>query len=436
MKYKIAIRLRILLKRPLVRSRAVAACISIALCLAFVSASTQVEAQTQPRFRAVVAIPTKYSGALNSMPGLIKARQPIEAALRELAKRGGFEPSQVEIVFHTDAPAKGEFKLATDAEVVRSLVVAARSSNRGDVLVFYFLGHGSYDQNSDSSNLYTSGGDDQIPANRINLRNQVFEVIGQKSRASVNLIFIDACQVSAAASLGSTAPAFKLASMVLPKTGSHMAVLYASSPGERAWVDPNTEIGVFTKVVSLQLMNNSRTANDLFDRVLQNFDVELRRAFPSGDRHQRPYLDIRGSGSGSYPLIPTEQSAKIVDVEPPAKAINLLFQLPGKGTGDPYSSKYAPEVLTNIFGDKELRAGMKVELLPAGAVVPQSAALKAAAKGTLAGVAVFDLNPPKEPGTLPVRCGEKTWLVWNEEALRKVDMSSRVRLHELCTFIK
>lgn len=264
------------------------------------------EAQTPAKFRGVVVVVTKYSGGLPSMPGLAGAAQKMDGALRSLAARAGYGPASIEIDVITDLSASSSNRTASEAEIVKAVTRAAAQSNRGDTLVFFFTGHGGSNPGSNSSYLYTTGADDQIKANRIDLREQIVDVIRSRSLASVNLLLIDACQVPASGdALGGTQPLVSSVSALEALKSQGIATVLAARPGERAWVDPANGVGFFTNAVEESLRTPSvLTAQALVSRILQFLPARVERAFPNQQRTQNPILNVELSSGGTYSLLP------------------------------------------------------------------------------------------------------------------------------------
>lgn len=260
---------------------------------------------SQSRFRVVLVAATKYFGGLNSMPGLEHALPAMQNALMYLAKRGGFRTDQIEITVHSDAPSLTNMKMASDAEIIRSITQYANQSNTGDVLVFFFTGHG-VSAPGGRIFLYTSGGDDQIKANRIDLRDQIIDVIRQKSRASVNLVLIDACQVPTSGdSLAPNAPLISTKADLDSLRFQGIATFLASREGERAYVDSKLKYGFFTaSLVDAFQDERIGTAEALASSVSSNVAEMVQKAFATQRRSQNPVLAIELSTGGSYSLIP------------------------------------------------------------------------------------------------------------------------------------
>lgn len=260
------------------------------------------DAQDVPRFRAVLIAVTQYEGAFSAQPQLAGALPAMEASLRALALRAGYQPEHVVVTRHTDTA--GSLANATDSEIVRSVSDAARASLDGDSLVVFFTGHGTTSADG-RMYLHTSKAHDQIPADRIDLREQIVRLISKLSRASINLILVDACRSPAGpGALGPTPPLVPSAEALASLKVQGVATYLAASEGEQAWVNVATGYGFFTEEVAAALQAaDVQDVQKLASMVGPSVYRRVKDAFPGTNRSQKPALSVDSSAGGSYVLV-------------------------------------------------------------------------------------------------------------------------------------
>lgn len=403
--------------------------VGLQLCWILIAvAPTAIWAQdmTRNKFRLILAIPTLYEGNFNSLPGLVKARPHLEGAFRALAHRGGFKDSDIVIRMHTDAPGQANAQPATEPAIVRALLQSAKESNPGDVLVFFFSGHGQYEAATETSFLYTSQGDPGMPTNRINLRHQVIEQIARSSKASVNLVLIDACQEPTSMSGGK--PLLSASDPDSYARAQGLITLLSAKPPQLAWIDNRLGYGFFTAALIRSLAGGATTAKILVADVTREVPMVVRQSHPG--REQEPLYLPSLVGGSEYSLIPSKQrpaTSKTLTVD--RKAVIRLQS--------PYS---ATDIFAESFIDfaKSFESPlMGVEVLSKGAVVPDFQVLDAVAAGTLsAGAFVSSKRPLKRDGATFIRCGNNSWLAWNSKMLNAMDDTARVRIYEVCANVQ
>ena len=195
--------------------------------------------QADRMFRGVVAGVTHYEGTLKSDPvlKLDEAARLMEAALRDLARRRGFEDSNIKIKLLVDNSEK--HKAPTSSNVMDSIEDLADDSLDGDMLVVYFTGHGTKDY------LFGSGANEKRTSSRMrfeDIRNAV-----ERSDAGAKLLFFDTCQVlSANTTLGSSS-GFDSRDLLDDSDREGEAWFFSAKRGEFSYIDKKLGYGYYTK---------------------------------------------------------------------------------------------------------------------------------------------------------------------------------------------
>lgn len=259
------------------------------------------------KFRAVVAIATRYSNQLLPQPGLVKSLPTIDNALRAYAKQAGYEAKQIDIRYLTDID--GAFTKdggSTDNEIKTAVWDAAVDAERPeDTLIFFFSGHGASD--GKTSILYTSGADGRRPTSRIILHSEIITDAWRRSRAGVKLIVLDACQTPAAGALSSAPPLIPPGALAKlreadgqPQPRSQgTAILLAADEGEIAWVSDELGYGFFTHRFAEALRSAQyNTVQQLLAAIGEKVASDARAKM----RDQTPRFNVISS-LGDYQLV-------------------------------------------------------------------------------------------------------------------------------------
>ncbi len=200
--------------------------------------------------------------------------------------------------------------------------------------------------------------------------------------------------------------------------------LLSATPPELAWIDSRLGYGYFTAAVIDSLQGGASTAKRLVADVAQQVPKAVRNSHPGRDQNPM-YLPVLRGGE-HYSLTPANQPDAVRTAKPADPKMTVRLQ-------SPYPAK---DVFAEYFFDfaKALESSrLKVEVLPAGAIVPGPMVLDAVAAGTLsAGTLVSSKQPPRKNGATFIRCGTDSWLAWNTAAFNAMEDAARVKIYEVC----
>jgi hypothetical protein len=211
----------------------------LALCLVFFVCCTSDEARAD-KYALVVGIASYHDDRMRALPLCI---EDVEATTACLVAHGFPDDHVVTMT----SESEGSFN-PTHINITARLRALAHRCKPGDLLLFYFSGHGF----SENGKSYFTGTDTNL--NRLSKTAVPIRTISdilQNSDASRVVCIVDACRAVPAMGLSKdvlnsdvVADAKRL---VIAKPGKAFGLLLACSGGESAYLDPEARTSIFTE---------------------------------------------------------------------------------------------------------------------------------------------------------------------------------------------
>jgi Caspase domain len=260
----------------------------------------------------------------------------------------GYEQDRLRLLISEDQARTA----ATRINILGNLTELANAANDGDLLLFYFAGHGhvlgdeAYLLPTDTIN------GDLFPDTAIPLK-RIKDII-QASKARAKVIILDACRSGVA--LSRALPQEELAFIKsVFEEAEGIAILASSTRDEVAWESFEEGHGVFTYYLLEGLAGaaNSRpdqyiTLNEIANYVTQKVKEWAKLHHTA----QRPNLDFKGTGE--IVLLTTANGVMDMDVQTTGnerkKLLREQFPAPVKAKGDFYGRKKELVHIERVLG--------------------------------------------------------------------------------------
>ena len=203
----------------------------------------------QKKFVALGVVISKYEGNADINGNLDNAASGLLSAFRNLARYSGYADIEIDVIDSQSSPDI----MDVDKFVEKVVEYAEKVKDPDDIFVFYFTGHGFFDEHEVTQKLLLNT-EERLAHNQAVGLNYIASEIKKKANDALKLIFVDACANLSGwsdkwkTSFNKSVWELSIESLMKDEEKySPVSIFVSAEVGEKAGIDKEEKMGFYTK---------------------------------------------------------------------------------------------------------------------------------------------------------------------------------------------